>query len=209
MKNETFREIGYWGSFGAAILSIVNVIICLVKSIKEYKAGEYRDFVDIISKVPEYSYASMLFKITVGILLFSFVMMFISYMINASGTLKVFMIIMKALQLGCIGFAVLNVISVRSISVAKIPMIILGVAEVVIFILYLIDSDHRKSIIRMAVFSIQVLGAGFIFMLMSILLILAVCISICSVVDAVLRASEPRFALYDTTGKFVGWIARS
>lgn len=35
MKNEAFREIGFWGSMVAVVVGLVNCIILLVKGIKE------------------------------------------------------------------------------------------------------------------------------------------------------------------------------
>ena len=35
MKNEAFREVGFWGSMVAAVVGLVNCIILLVKWIKE------------------------------------------------------------------------------------------------------------------------------------------------------------------------------
>ena len=91
-------------------------------------------------------------------------------------------------------------------SVAVIELIVFSVATLISFILFLVESDHRKQIIRMAVFTILVAGSGLVCMLIVMAIILLLCISICMLVDAILKASEPKFILYDTAGHIIGWI---
>lgn len=206
MKNETFRGIGYWGSFGAVILTVINIILCLVKAISEYKQGKGRDFMDVVSNTVDLSYSSVLFKVAMGILLFSLLLMFISYMINANAVLRVLMLIVTLVQIGSVILMIAEefVFGRKSVMIAE--LITFAIATAIAFILYLVESDHRKQIIRMAVFTILVAGGGVVFMLIVIAGILLFAISFCMLVDAILKASEPKFILYDTAGHIIGWI---
>ena len=208
MRNETFREVGYWGCFTAFILGLINIIICLIKSIKSYVSAPEGDFTDIISDTAEVSYSTLLYKISVGVLLFSFLLILISFLINTDGALKIIMLICKILQLGCIGMGLWGFFKLQDPARIKLSLIAFSVIEILVLILYLIDRDHRKTITRVAVFSILTLGSGLIFMIVTFLLLTLIMLKIVIFISSIFRAPEHRTAVVDLDGKVIGWLKR-
>ena len=87
-------------------------------------------------------------------------------------------------------------------------MICFAVIELIAIILYLIDSDHRKTILRVVVFSILTAGCGFIYFVFAMLLIIFLCIMIAKLICAIFKEPEHKTAVIDTSGKVIGWLKR-
>lgn len=206
MTNSTFREIGFWGSVAACVLGLVNVIICLVKAFEE--AVEIH-FLEILwEKMPMKTYSTVLYKVSLGILFVAFIMMFISYLVNVDGALKVLMIICKFAQLGSVIAGVIGYFIVRSLSMIQMAMLILVIIELVAFILYLIDRDHRKTAIQMLILSVLTAGSGVVFALVIMLLFLLLCILITNLISGIFREPQHRNVVYDMSGKVIGYWKR-
>lgn len=204
--NRTFREIGFWGSVVACILGLVNVIICLVKAFEE---SVDIDFLDILwEEMPEKAYYTVLYKVSLGIVFVTFIMMFISYLVNVDGVLKVLMIICKIAQLGSVIAGVVGYFIVRSLSMIQLAMMILLIIELIAFILYLIDRDHRKTAVQMLILSIVTVGGGLAFAVIVLLLFIFICILITNLLSSIFGAKESRNVVYDLSGKVVGYWKR-
>lgn len=124
MKNEIFREIGYWGSLGAAVLTLINCIVCVVKGIKELNTELKGDFMGVLTYPAEHGYYSVLFKICVGILAISILMMIISFLMNTDGAIRIIMIIVKMIQIACIGGFVFMEYLMKNIALSTMMAII-------------------------------------------------------------------------------------
>jgi hypothetical protein len=208
MKNETFREIGYWGSVVSAVLGLINIIVCFIKGIKIFNTTLQGDIMDLIIYPAETSFTTVLYKISLGVLFIALLMMFISFLVNADGILKIIMVLCKVIQMACIGGGLVGYFKLQSISFIKMSMICFAVIELIAIILYLIDSDHRKTILRVVVFSILTAGCGFIYFVFAMLLIFFLCIMIAKLIYAIFKEPEHKTAVIDTSGKVIGWLKR-
>lgn len=208
MKNETFREIGYWGSLSSAILGLINIIICFIKGIKIFNTTLQGDVMDLIFYPGEIIFTTVLYKISVGVLFVALLMMLISYLINTDGALKILMIICKGIQLFCIGVGLIGYFKLQSLSFIKMSMICFAVIELIAFILYLIDRDHRKTILRVAVFAILTAGSGIVYSIFAALLIGFLSIMIVIVISSIFKEPEHKTAILDMNGKIIGWLKR-
>ena len=208
MKNETFREIGYWGSVVSAVLGLINIIVCFIKGIKIFNTTLQGDIMDLIIYPAETSFTTVLYKISLGVLFIALLMMFISFLVNADGILKIIMVLCKVIQMACIGGGLVGYFKLQSISFIKMSMICFAVIELIAIILYLIDSDHRKTILRVVVFSILTAGCGFIYFVFAMLLIFFLCIMIAKLIYAIFKEPEHKTAVIDTNGKVIGWLKR-
>ena len=208
MKNETFREIGYWGSLCSVILGLINIIVCFIKGIKIFNSTLQGDVMNLITYPAEVSFTTVLYKISIAILFIALLMMFISYLINTDGVLRILMIICKGIQLFCICGGLIGYFKLQSISFIKMSVICFAVMELIAFILYLIDKDHRKTIIRVAVFAILTAGSGIIYFLFVFLLILFLLIMIARLLYSIFKEPEHKTAVVDMNGKIIGWLKR-
>jgi hypothetical protein len=208
MKNETFREIGYWGSVVSAVLGLINIIVCFIKGIKIFNTTLQGDIMNLIIYPAETSFTTVLYKISLGVLFIALLMMFISFLVNADGILKIIMVLCKVIQMACIGGGLVGYFKLQSISFIKMSMICFAVIELIAIILYLIDSDHRKTILRVVVFSILTAGCGFIYFVFAMLLIIFLCIMIAKLICAIFKEPEHKTAVIDTSGKVIGWLKR-
>lgn len=208
MKNETFREIGYWGSVVSAVLGLINIIVCFIKGIKIFNTTLQGDIMNLIIYPAETSFTTVLYKISLGVLFIALLMMFISFLVNADGILKIIMVLCKVIQMACIGGGLVGYFKLQSISFIKMSMICFAVIELIAIILYLIDSDHRKTILRVVVFSILTAGCGFIYFVFTMLLIIFLCIMIAKLICAIFKEPEHKTAVIDTSGKVIGWLKR-
>ena len=208
MKNETFREIGYWGSVVSAVLGLINIIVCFIKGIKIFNTTLQGDIMNLIIYPAETSFTTVLYKISLGVLFIALLMMFISFLVNADGILKIIMVLCKVIQMACIGGGLVGYFKLQSISFIKMSMICFAVIELIAIILYLIDSDHRKTILRVVVFSILTAGCGFIYSVFAMLLIIFLCIMIAKLICAIFKEPEHKTAVIDTSGKVIGWLKR-
>lgn len=208
MKNETFREIGYWGSVVSAVLGLINIIVCFIKGIKIFNTTLQGDIMDLIIYPAETSFTTVLYKISLGVLFIALLMMFISFLVNADGILKIIMVLCKVIQMACIGGGLVGYFKLQSISFIKMSMICFAVIELIAIILYLIDSDHRKTILRVVVFSILTAGCGCIYFVFAMLLIIFLCIMIAKLICAIFKEPEHKTAVIDTSGKVIGWLKR-
>lgn len=208
MKNETFREIGYWGSVVSSVLGLINIIVCFIKGIKIFNTTLQGDIMDLIIYPAETSFTTVLYKISLGVLFIALLMMFISFLVNADGILKIIMVLCKVIQMACIGGGLVGYFKLQSISFIKMSMICFAVIELIAIILYLIDSDHRKTILRVVVFSILTAGCGFIYFVFAMLLIIFLCIMIAKLICAIFKEPEHKTAVIDTSGKVIGWLKR-
>ncbi len=80
--------------------------------------------------------------------------------------------------------------------------------EQIAFILYLIDRDHRKTILRVTVFSILTAGSGIVYFLFVFLLILFLLIMIARLLYSIFKEPEHKTAVVDVNGKIIGWLKR-
>lgn len=208
MKNETFREIGYWGSICSVILGLINIIVCFIKGIKIFNTTLQGDIMNLIIYPAEVSFTTVLYKISIAILFIALLMMFISYLINTDGILKILMIICKGIQLFCICGGLIGYFKFQSISFIEISVICFTVIELLAFILYLIDRDHRKTILRVAVFSILTAGCGIVYFVFAFLLILFLLIMITRLLYSIFKEPEHKTAVVDMNGKIIGWLKR-
>ena len=208
MKNETFREIGYWGSVVSAVLGLINIIVCFIKGIKIFNTTLQGDSMNLIIYPAEASYTTVLYKISLGVLFIALLMMFISFLVNVDGILKIIMVLCKVIQMACIGGGLVGYFKLQSISFIEMSMICFAVIELIAVILYLIDSDHRKTILRVVVFSILAAGCGFIYFAFAMLLIIFLCIMIVKLICAIFKEPEHKTAVIDTSGNVIGWLKR-
>lgn len=204
MRNEVFREIGFWGSIIAAIVGLANIVICIVNGVNNYETALDGDWGNLIWYPAEVCFSTVLYKVSVGIILLSLLMMFISYLVNVDGILKILMLIAKGLQLVCIGVCLVGFFILQSISFIKLSFIVFAILEVLAFVLYLIDRDHRKTITRVVIFTVITVGSGVVYMLFIGLLIFF----IAGLIASIFREPEHRTVVYDTTGKVIGFLKR-
>lgn len=208
MKNETFQEISYWGSLCSVILGLINIIVSFIKGIKIFDTTLQGDVMNLITYPAEISFTTLLYKISIGILFIALLMMLISYLINTDGILKILMIICKSIQLFCICGGLIGYFKLQSISFIKMSVICFTIIEVTAFILYLIDRDHRKTILRVALFSILTAGSGIIYFIFVFLLILFLLIMIVRLLYSIFKEPEHKTAIIDMNGKIIGWLKR-
>lgn len=200
MRNETFRKISFFVSLGAAILSLINVIISLVKATKEEG-----NFVDAMwsDTYLDYSFGSVLYKIALVLILISVLMMTISFLINTDGILKILMIITRTVQIVCLIVGGIAAFLTQIIDMLGMAFMLFAIMEVVAFILYLIDRDHRNTILRVLVFDAWSLGAGIIF---SIGMIILLAVLVIKVLSWFTKEREYGKAIVDKDGKIIGWL---
>lgn len=209
MKNEIFREIGYWGSLSAAVLTLINCVLCVVKGIKEFNTELEGNFIGVLTYPAEHGYYSLLFKICVGILGFSILMMIISFFMNTDGAIRIIMIIVKMIQIASVGAFVFMKYVMKDITLSTMMVIIFIVMELIAFVLYLVERNYRKTILRVAAFTIWTLGFGVIFLIFSMILLGVLSFTIVSFMCS-LFGGEPEYktAIVDLNGKIVGWLKR-
>lgn len=208
MKNETFREIGYWGSIVSAALGLINIIVCFIKGIKIFDTTLQGDIMRLLAYPPEICFSTVLYKISVGVLLLALLMMFVSYLCNTDGVLKFLMIICKIIQLACVAGGFLGYFILQSISFIKMSLICFTIIELTAFILYLIDKDHRKTIIRVAILTLITVGSGIVYFLLEMLLVLFVVMMIVRLLFSIFKEPEHKNVIYDATGKVLGFWKR-
>lgn len=80
--------------------------------------------------------------------------------------------------------------------------------EIVALILFLIDRDHRKTYIKVVIFSIATAGCAVIFTIVAALLFLAVGLLVINLVLSLFQEPEDRIAITDISGKVIGWLKR-
>jgi hypothetical protein len=200
MRNETFRKISFFVSLGAAILSLINIIISLVRATKE--VGNFIDAINDGSFL-EYSFGSVLYKIAFILILISVLTMTISFLINTDGILKILMIIIRAVQIGALIVGGVATFSTQIFNMFGIAFMLFAIMEVIAFILYLIDRDHRNTILRVLVFDVWSLGAGIIFMIGMIILLFVLVIKVFSWFTEERKYGK---AVVDKDGKIIGWL---
>lgn len=208
MKNETFREIGYWSSVGAAILGLINCILCFIKGIKVFDTELSKDPFNLIAYTAEHTYSTVLYKISLAVLAITVLSMMISFFINAGSFLKTIMAIARIVQAVAIGTILLSVYVIHNFALIKVFAIIFAVMELVALILYLIERDHRKTITRVVVFFIATAGSGIIFMLVAMLLIISLTIMLAVLVYSIFKEPEHKTAVIDLNGKVIAWLKR-
>lgn len=166
MQNETFREIGYKSSIGALGLGVINIILCFLKGIQIYDTELNGDFFSLIWYPPEICFGTVLYKISIVVVLFALLMMFVSYMVNTNGALKILMIICKVIQLVCLLLSLVLTFAIHSLSMLSTGLMIVAILEFITFILYIIEGEHRRIIIRVFLFSILTVGSGIVYMML-------------------------------------------
>ena len=208
MKNEIYREIAYWGSIGAVVLGLINIIICFVKGINIYNTELQGDFIQLIMYPAGICFYTILYKISLAVTFLTLVMMSISYLINTDGILKILMIICKAIQLICVLGCLIGFFIFKDVSFIKLSMLFFAVMELIALILYLIDREHRKTIIRVVVFALLTVGSGVIYTVIVFLLMIVICFFLIRLLYSFFREPEHIDVLYDVNGKILGWIKR-
>lgn len=208
MKNESFREIGYWGSIVSVVFCLVNIIICFVKGVKLFDTTLQRDSMRLIIYPCEICFSTILYKVSVIILFLSLLMMFISYIINTDSVKKILMIICKVIQLLCVCCGLIGYFKFCSSSFIKKLLMCFAVVELIVLILYLIDRGHRKTIIRVAILTIITVGSGVVYLLFAIVLFLWIMGLFVSLLSVIFGKHEPKNVVYDTTGKIIGYWKR-
>ena len=71
---------------------------------------------------------------------------------------------------------------------------------------FIIDSDHRKTITRVAVLTILTVGSGAVFFLIEMLLMLLLVLTIVVLLFAIFCKSEKKVMVLDVNGKLLGWL---
>lgn len=209
MRNETFKTIGFWGSFVAVILTVINIIMCVVKSVDLFKSGEGNDFMYILDNTAEIGFSTVLYKVAVAVLLVSLAMMVISYLVNTDGALKIFMILIKLIQLGSIITAVMAYFVLQSKSVLEMALLVIAVFEMIAFILFLIDSDHRKCAVKVAVHTLVTVGGGVLFMILGYIAIGALAIVVAIFIIKLFKDPGHRYTYRDSRGNVLSyWITQ-
>ncbi len=206
MKNKIFREIGYWTSISAAILGLINIIFYLIKGIKLLNK-EFEGDITRVFFYPMESFYSVMYKISLVILVISAFSMIISFLINTNGILKIIMVITVAIQTMCIGMAIIGIL-IQYIALVKLAAIFFSIMELVALTLYIIEKEHRKTIIRVIVFSLLTIGSGFIYMLFLFLLMLFLLIILWRLLYIIFKEPEHKTAIIDMNGKIIGWLKR-
>ena len=169
MKNEGFKAVGFWGSILAVIITVINIVLCMVNGFKDESHGS---FFDVLDETAGLSYETVLFKVAVGIMLFSCLMLLISYVANTDGVLRVLMMIFKLAQFGCIVVVLYSGYVLYDVALAKLMLVVIAVTEIFSLILYLVDSDHRKCALKMALHALITFGAGGLFLIATYLIII-------------------------------------
>ena len=100
----------------------------------------------ILDNTAEIGFSTVLYKVAVAVLLVSLAMMVISYLVNTDGALKIFMILIKLIQLGSIITAVMAYFVLQSRSVLEMALLVIAVFEVIAFILFIIDSHQNNQL---------------------------------------------------------------
>lgn len=208
MKNETFREVAFWGTIVSAVLGLINVIICFVNGVKILDTKLKGDISQLFEYPMEICFHTILYKISIVVLLVAFVMMLISFLINTDGILKILMIICKVIQLVCIAGGLIGYFVLKSLSFIYLSMIAFSIIELIVLILYIIDSDHRKTILRVLLFSLLTAGSGVVFMLIAGILAFIIILFVARFVGSLFCESEPKNTIYDVNGKILGWMKR-
>lgn len=200
MKNKLFQKIGYWSALGAAALSLINCIVYLIMGIVKLNS-QHKDNYDLVSYFLDGSYGSVIFKICLGVFALSALAFMISFFINAKPVLKIIMAIFKVTQAACVPAAI--VFQFLS-GVAYIFVVIFFVLELAVLALYIIDRDHRKTILRVILFFVIMVSCPLIFVLIALLLIFAVVNLIMGLFQE--PEHEDKFGLYDKEGNLLGWV---
>lgn len=87
-------------------------------------------------------------------------------------------------------------------------VICFAVIELIAFILYLIDRDLRKTILRVAIFSILTAGSGIIYFLFVFFLILFLLMMIARLLCSIFKKTEHKTAVVNMNRKIIGWLKR-
>jgi hypothetical protein len=210
MRNEVFRKLAYWSAFSAVIVALINIVMCVVKTVKLYNTELKSDFLDVVIYYPpEMCTQMILYKISIGILVFSALMMIISFLVNNSGVLKTIMIICRIAQLICLVINLIDYFVIINLEMFVIVWFVFLFFELIALILYIIDSNHRRTLLRIIIFAIMAAGIGVVYMLLwfcVLLLCLYLLIKIVLVICGNEEAKQP--VLKDKFGNVVYWFDR-
>lgn len=135
------EKLATGGGLCSVILGLINIIVCFIKGIKIFNTTLQGDVMNLITYPAEVSFTTVLYKICIAILFIALLMMFISYLINTDGVLRILMIICKGIQLFCICGGLIGYFKLQSISFIKMSVICFAVMELIAFILYLVSAD--------------------------------------------------------------------
>ncbi len=181
MENETFRKIANWGSMGSAVLGLINVIICFVKATKIFNTELNGDIFNLFIYPAKICFGTLLYKVSIIVALFALIMMLVSYMVNTKGVLKILMIICKGLQLISLIIGLLCYAVFKDMGFIELSVFVIVIIEILSFVLYIIEREHRKTIIHIVILLILTAGSGFVYILCLLGLITYIVLKITSI----------------------------
>ena len=207
MKNRLFKDIGYWSGLTSVILVLINFIVCFIEGTKIYGLM-IESWGDLFIYPSTIASETLIYKISILIIVISILMMTISYIVNADGILKTTMIVCKSIQLICIiggGIAYY----VRAAGILKVLLIGFSIVELIVLILYIIDQDHRKTILQVILFSIITVFSPLVYMLVITVVMFYLFIKIFLFVGSIFfYQPEHKTAILDLDGNIIGWLKK-
>lgn len=156
MSDKTCRKIALGVSIGAAVLALINLILCFRNDSID-TSGFMRKFMNnehdaLFSAVSELYYAAILYKICIFAVVIAIVLMTISYFECNKGALGVIVIVCRGLQvLGGILEIITSLISSYYVGLGTIGIATL---ELIVFILFMIDRRNRKRYFQIMLLSL-------------------------------------------------------
>lgn len=155
LKDERFRKYAFWAGVGAVILSVLNIILCIKKgkSTWDVQANGEMGILDMLEYYSYHYVDTVVFKIAILLAIAGIILLCVSYVINTEDhTKRMFMIVCRGIQGGCllcIGILFLVDKVFRTTEyigvIARSLLVLFAIAELIAFILYMMDGNHRKT----------------------------------------------------------------
>lgn len=189
-----FKRIGFWGSLCGVVLGLINCIMCIVEGIEVSKVKD----IDFLTYAINTCYYTIMYKVSIAFVFLAIIMMSISYLVNTDGAKRVLMIICKGFQSVSICCSLIGFFIIQDKNFVEESLMVFAGLELLALILYIIDSDHRRTGIQVFVFSIATVGSGLFYL----------CVVIIAFVIAFFMSQKEETEVFGKDGKFIGWLRR-
>ncbi len=190
LKKMKYKAISFYTAIVADVLYLLNVVLCAIMFFRidtSNADGQFLKERGLMDYVWGYYSQQVLFKISLVVLLVAAISLFVSYLLEREGKRRIAMAICfgitfvsgLTLFLMSLDFAMRWRISVIGAIMELISLILIVVASVVVFILFVVDREYRKEVLIL-------LASGAWFLLGILLITLAVAIGIVVIVFKVI-----------------------
>lgn len=199
MKKLDYMKCAFGLAIAADVLYLLNAIWSIIMFFQldtSNTEGQYLKERGLLDYIWEYYYQQGLFKVGLIVLVLAVISLFVSYILGKEGTKRIIMAVCCGLvAVTSVILLVLNIDALVSLRISLVgvlgelvSIILLGIALLVSFIIFVIDSEYRKTVLVL-------LGSGMWFALGVMLMTLAVFAVLAVVIIKVIS-----IFVYDSSG---------